>query len=155
MEKVSWGNVKALQGVGQFFGGQVAQKVVEHAEGIADFSGVLDIFDGVKGLRTVDKADGAPERVTWVEPVVLPVLCQQHAHHFPATARAEGGTLQTLANMLGEGAHVEHDKFRLTKHLGVEALQDEMLFRFGIQGYQEGVIDIAIPIFMDVNDRAL
>ena len=30
-----------------------------------------------------------------------------------------------------------------------------MLFCFGIQGYQEGVIDIAIPIFMDVNDRAL
>jgi hypothetical protein len=57
--------------------------------------------------------------------------------------------------MLGEGAHVEHDKFRLTKHLGVDPLQNEVLFRFGIQGYQEGVIDIAIPIFMDVNDRAL
>ena len=57
--------------------------------------------------------------------------------------------------MLGEGSHVQHDKFRLTKHLGVEALQDEVLFCFGIQGYQEGVIDIAIPIFMDVNDRAL
>jgi hypothetical protein len=50
--------------------------------------------------------------------------------------------------MLGEGAHVQHDKLRLTKHLGVDPLQDEVLFRFGIQGYQEGVIDIAIPIFM-------
>jgi hypothetical protein len=34
-------------------------------------------------------------------------------------------------------------------------LQDEVLFCLGIQGYQEGVIDIATPIFMDVNDRAL
>jgi hypothetical protein len=57
--------------------------------------------------------------------------------------------------MLGEGAHVEHDKFRLTKHLGVDPLQDEVLFSFCIQGYQEGVIDIAISKFMDVNDRAL
>ncbi len=57
--------------------------------------------------------------------------------------------------MLGKGAHVEHDKFRLTKHLGVDPLQDEVLFCFGIQGYQEGVIDIATAIFMDVNDRAL
>ena len=125
---------------------------MEHAEGIADFSGVLDIFDGVKWLGTINKADGAPERATWVEPMVLSFLCQQHAHHFPATARAGWSTLQPLANMLGEGAHVEHDKFRLTKHLGVDPLQDEVLFSFGIQGYQEGVIDIATAIFMDVND---
>ena len=39
--------------------------------------------------------------------------------------------------------------------MGVDSLQDEVLFSFGIQGYQEGVIDIATAIFMDVNDRAL
>ena len=87
--------------------------------------------------------------------MVLSSLCQQNAHHFPATARTGWSTLQALSNMLGEGAHVEHDKFWLTKHLSVDPLQDEVLFSFGIQGYQEGVIDISIPIFMDVNDRAL
>ncbi len=60
--------------------------------------------------------------------------------------------MQALANMLGEGAHIQHDKFWLTKHLRVDALQDKVLFPFWIQCYQEGVIDIAIPKFLDVCD---
>ena len=57
--------------------------------------------------------------------------------------------------MLGEGAHVQHDKFWLTKHLRIDALKDKVLFSFRIQGYQEGVIDVAIPIFLDICDLAL
>ena len=56
--------------------------------------------------------------------------------------------------MLGEGAEIPHDQFRLTKHPRVEALQDKVRFSRGIQGYQEGVIDIAAPIFPDIQDPA-
>ena len=56
--------------------------------------------------------------------------------------------------MLGEGAHVLHDQFRLTKHPRVDALQNKVLFCCAIQGYQEGVMDIAISIFPDVQDPA-
>ena len=57
--------------------------------------------------------------------------------------------------MLAEGAHVKHDKFRPAKHLGVDPLKDKVLFFFGIQGYQKGVIDIAIAIFFYGDDLAL
>jgi hypothetical protein len=57
--------------------------------------------------------------------------------------------------MLAEGTHVQHDKFRLAKHLGVDPLKDKVFFFFRIQGYQKGVIDIAIAIFLDGNDLAL
>jgi hypothetical protein len=57
--------------------------------------------------------------------------------------------------MLAEGTHVQHDKFRSAKHLSVDPLQDKVFFFFGIQGYQKGVIDIAISIFLDGNDLAL
>jgi len=57
--------------------------------------------------------------------------------------------------VLAEGAHVQHDKFRSAKHLGVDPLQDKVFFFFGIQGYQKGVIDVAIAIFVDGNDLAL
>ncbi len=87
--------------------------------------------------------------------MVLSVLCQEHAHHFPAAAWTEGRTLEALANMLAEGTHVQHDKFRPAKHLGVDPLKDKVFFFFGIQGYQKGVIDIAISIFLDGNDLAL
>ena len=54
--------------------------------------------------------------------------------------------------MLGKGAHVQHDKFRLPKNLPVDALKDEVFVCLGIQGYQEGVIDIAISMLSDVHD---
>ena len=57
--------------------------------------------------------------------------------------------------MLGEGAHVSHDKFWLAKYLRVDTLKDKVFFCSGIQGYQKGIIDIAIPIFMDGHDLAL
>ena len=90
-----------------------------------------------------------------INPVVLPVLCQKHAHHFPAAAWTDGGTLEALADMLAEGTHVQHDKFRPAKHLSVDPLKDKMLFFCEVQGYQKGVIDIAISIFLDGNDLAL
>lgn len=57
--------------------------------------------------------------------------------------------------MLGKGAHVLHDQLWLTKHLRVDALKDEVLFYCGIQGDQKGVIDIAVPKYLDVHDLAL
>jgi hypothetical protein len=60
--------------------------------------------------------------------------------------------MQALANMLGEDAHIQHDKFWLTKYLRIDALQNKVFFPSGIQGYQEGVIDIAIPKFLDGYD---
>jgi hypothetical protein len=57
--------------------------------------------------------------------------------------------------MLAEGTHVQHDKFRLAEHLGVDSLKDEVFFFFGVQGYQKGVIDIAISIFLDGDNLTL
>ena len=61
--------------------------------------------------------------------------------------------------MLCGDAHIEHYKFRLTKHQCVDALQDEVFFtcaiNFFFQGYQKGVVDIAISEFPDINDPAL
>jgi hypothetical protein len=61
MVKVARRDVKPFQRVCQFFAGKVAKEIVEHAEGKAHFFGVFNIFDGVEGLRSVNKADGAPE----------------------------------------------------------------------------------------------
>ena len=54
--------------------------------------------------------------------------------------------------MFSQGPDVLHNQFRLTKNPGVEALQNKIFFRFGIQGHQEGVIDIAIPISFNSGD---
>ena len=84
--------------------------------------------------------------------MILPALCQENMHRFPTTARLEGGILEAPANVLAEGAHVEHDKFWTAKHPGVDSLQDKVFFLFGIKGYKKGVIDVAISIFLDGND---
>jgi len=57
--------------------------------------------------------------------------------------------------MLAESAHVQHDKFRPAKNLGIYPLKDKVFFFFGFQGYQKGVIDIAIAIFFYSNDLTL
>jgi hypothetical protein len=57
--------------------------------------------------------------------------------------------------MFGADAHIVHNQFWLTKHLRIDTLQDKVFFLFGIQCYQEGVIDIAISKFLDINDPAL
>ena len=57
--------------------------------------------------------------------------------------------------MLAEGAHVEHDKLRPAKNLGVDPLEDKMFFFSAIQGYQKGVVDITIAVFLYSNDLAL
>ena len=83
--------------------------------------------------------------------MVLSVLCREHVYHFPAAAWTEGDTFQTPANMLAEGTHITHDKFRSVKHLGIDPLQDKVVF-FGTQGNQKSVIDIAIAILFYRND---
>jgi hypothetical protein len=62
--------------------------------------------------------------------------------------------MQSLVNMPGKGTHVLQDKLRLTKDLCVDALQDKVLFLFGIQCYEEGVIDVSVPEFPNVYDPA-
>ena len=62
---------------------------------------------------------------------------------------------EPVANMVAEGAHVEHDKVRPAKDLGVDPLEDEVFFFSGIKGYQKGVIDITIAVFLYSNDLAL
>lgn len=66
--------------------------------------------------------------------------------------------------MLGQGAQVPHDQFRLPKNLGIQTLQDKTRFPRDFQGYyrgkvphryQEGVIDIAAAIFPNVQDLPL
>ena len=61
MVQVAGSNVKPFQCVHQSVAGQVAQEVVEHAEGKAHFLGVFNVLDGLKRLRSVDKAKSAPE----------------------------------------------------------------------------------------------
>jgi hypothetical protein len=57
--------------------------------------------------------------------------------------------------MAGANAHIEHHKFRLMKHLSVYALEDKVFFPCGVQRYQEGLIDIAVTEFTDVNNATL
>ena len=87
--------------------------------------------------------------------MILSVLCQENAHYFPTAAWTDGGTPEPVANMLAEGTHVEHDKLRPAKNPGVDPLKDKMFFLSGIQGYQKGVIDITIAVFLYRNDLAL
>jgi hypothetical protein len=82
-------------------------------------------------------------------------MSQKHARNFPAAASTKLDTLQALTDMLGAGAHILNDKFRLTKHLCVDALQDKMFFPCGIQCDQKGVIDIAMSKFPDINNLTL
>jgi hypothetical protein len=57
--------------------------------------------------------------------------------------------------VLGANDQVPHHQFRPPKHPGIEALQDEAPVSGGIHRHQEGVIDIAAPIFPDARDLAL
>jgi len=116
---------------------------------------MLTILDGFEGLGTINKADCPPECSVVVKPVVPVFLCQEYAWDFKAAARVKGGILQASLNMLGHSAHVQHDRFRVAKHLRVDALKDKVLFPCGFQGHQEGIIDITVPEFPDLYDRAL
>ena len=155
VRQVARGDMKTRQGVGQPVGGKIAQQAMEPAQGIADFPGVPGIFDGVKGLGRVNKAQGAPERPAGVNDVVPAVPGQEHAGHLPAAAAAEGREGQTPAHVVAHGAEVPHDQFRLAEHVKVEALQDKKRFCRARQRHQEGVIDIAVAVFPDVQDPAL
>ena len=61
MAQVAGRDVKAFQCIHESVGGQVAEEVVEHAEGQANFLGVFTILDGLKGLGSVNKANSTPE----------------------------------------------------------------------------------------------
>ena len=64
--------------------------------------------------------------------------------------------MQAIANMLGEKAHILHNKLWLPKYLRVDALQNEAPFYvLRIQAHQESIIDIAMSIFLDVYHLAL
>ena len=82
--------------------------------------------------------------------MVLSVPGQEHAGHFEAAARHKGTVLEVIVHMFRYGAYVAHDIFRLVKYVRVDALEDKMLLSFGIQGNQEGIIDVAVPEFPDV-----
>ena len=97
MRQVARRDMKPRQGVGQMVGGKIAQEVMEHAQGIADFPGVPGIFDGVKGLGGVNKAQGPPERPAGVNDVVPAVPGQEHPGHLKAAAGAQGRPRQTPA----------------------------------------------------------
>lgn len=50
--------------------------------------------------------------------------------------------------MFGAGAQVSHDQLRPAEDPGVEALQDEVRGRGAFYGYQEGVMDVAVAVFL-------
>ncbi len=56
MPEVARRYMKPRQGVGQMVGGQIAQEVMEHAQGITHFPGVRLILNDVKGLGGLNKA---------------------------------------------------------------------------------------------------
>ena len=56
--------------------------------------------------------------------------------------------------MIRDNTHVLHDEFGLTKHLGINALQNKMFFAFGLTCHEEGVIDVATAEFSDFYDFA-
>ena len=80
-----------------------------------------------------------------------------YSTYFQTAACVKGGMPQTVQDMLRRDAHIPHHEFRLAKHLCVDALQDEVLFPFGIhvsiQGHEEGSIDIAGSQLTDINNR--
>ena len=155
MSQVEGRNVEPFKCIRQSVWRQIAKESVEYAERKADFTCVTNILDGVKRLRAFNKADSTPEGPIRVKPEAPSVMSQKHARNFPAAASTELDTLQALTDMFGAGAHILNDKFRLTKHLRVDALQDKMFFPCGIQCDQEGVIDIAMPKFPDINNLTL
>ena len=61
MVQVAGREVKPFQGVHQSVTGQVAEEVVEHAKGKAHFFGLFNVLDGLKGLRSINKTNAAPE----------------------------------------------------------------------------------------------
>jgi hypothetical protein len=52
-------------------------------------------------------------------------------------------------------AHIAHDKVRTGKDPGIDALQDKAAFPVIVQRDQEGVVDIAVSEFPDINNPAL
>ncbi len=52
--------------------------------------------------------------------------------------------------MVGEDPYVLHNQSGFLKNPSVEALQNKLIFRQSVQGYQEGVINISTPIGLDV-----
>ena len=86
MRQVARGEMKTRQGVGQMLRGKIAQEGMKHAQGIADFSGVPGILDGVKGLGGVNKAQRPPERPAGVNDVIPAVPGQEHPGHLKAAA---------------------------------------------------------------------
>jgi len=57
--------------------------------------------------------------------------------------------------MLGKGAHIEHHQIGPMKDVRVDALEDKVFLLWGIQSNEKSVIDVAIAIFLDVQDMAL
>ena len=128
---------------------------MEPAQGIADFLGVPEILDGVKGHGGVNEAQGPPERPAGVNHVIPALPGQEHPGHLKAAAGCEGRQGQTTAHMVAHGGKVSHDQFRPREHAKVEALQDKVRFGGALHRHQEGVVDIAVAVFPEVQDPAL
>ena len=88
VRQIPRGDVKPGQGVGQMRGRQVAQEMVEGAQGVAHFPGVLQIINSLKGLGALNKTQGPPERSLPIDKIVPAVPGRQHPGHLPAAAGA-------------------------------------------------------------------
>ena len=86
--------------------------------------------------------------------MTVAVLCGKDEWHSPATAQIWLAP-QPFVDMLGKGAHIEHHQLGPTKDVRVDALEDKVFFSWGIQSNEERVIDVAIAIFVDIQDMAL
>ena len=155
MRQVARREMKPGQGVGQMLRGKIAQKVMEHAQGIADFLRLPGIFDGVKGLGGVNKAQRPPERPAGVNDVVPAVPGQEHPGQLKAAAVACGRPRQTPGHMVAHDPEVSHDQFRPAEYVQIEALQNKVRFCRARNRHQEGIIDIAVAVFPEVQDLAL
>ena len=155
MPEIARRNMKPRQGVGQPVGGQIAQEAVKPAQGRADFLGVPEILDGIKGHGGVNEAQCPPERPAGVNDVVPALPGQEHPGHLKAAAGGKGRQGQTTLHMAGHDGKVSHDQFRLREHPEVEALQNKVRFCRSRHRHQEGVIDIAVAVFPEVPDLTL
>ena len=57
--------------------------------------------------------------------------------------------------MVGEDTHILHHQFRLTKNLGVDALENKVFDTGIIQSHEEGMINVAMSKLLDVSDCSL
>ena len=97
---------------------------------------MVQIADDVERSGVIYKTDGAPEIVIFVDEIIPAVSFNMH----------------TTMDMFGKGAHVLHDEFRLLEHMRVDALQNEFIFRLGIQCDNVRVVDVAIAGLFDLGD---